>query len=152
MEIDNINIFDSVVFDDKSYGAILRDIYQNRDVRNDQINGLIDSLKYMMKKPADAVVLIPFMKEYLEIAVKNDENVVKLASIIQRSLTKVGNDGKSNWFNDDELKDLTANMPPEDKQELLDVINTHNNIEEKIKKVNDIQQSAEELLAELEDK
>ena len=40
----------------------------------------------MIKNMTDASVMVPLVKEYLEISVKNDDNLVKLTAIIQRLL------------------------------------------------------------------
>ena len=38
----------------------------------------------MIKTPNDAIVIVPMIKEYLDVGVKNDEQLVKLAAIVQR--------------------------------------------------------------------
>jgi len=77
---------DSLLFDDKSFADLLKDVYTNTKKKEVQINGLIDQLKPMIKNMTDASVMVPLVKEYLEISVKNDDNLVKLTSIIQRLL------------------------------------------------------------------
>ena len=41
----------------------------------------------------DATLIVPLIKEYLEIGVKNDEQLVKLATIIQRMQNSSTNSG-----------------------------------------------------------
>lgn len=77
---------DLVIFDDKKFSDILRDIYINNKKKEAQINALIDGLKPLIKNVNDASMMVPLIKEYLEVSVKNDEHLVKLASIIQRLL------------------------------------------------------------------
>lgn len=75
---------DSLLFDDKSFSDLLRDVYNNTKKKELQINTLIDQLKPLIKNMTDASLMVPLIKEYLEISVKNDDNLVRLTAIIQR--------------------------------------------------------------------
>ena len=77
---------DAMLFDDKSFSDLLRDIYNNTNKKELQIVGLIDQLKPMIKNMTDASLMVPLIKEYLEVSVKNDDNLVKLTAIVQRLL------------------------------------------------------------------
>ena len=77
---------DTLLFDDKSFSDLLRDVYANTKKKENQINGLIDQLKPLIKNMTDASLMVPLIKEYLEISVKNDDNLVRLTGIIQRLL------------------------------------------------------------------
>lgn len=77
---------DSLLFDDKSFSDLLRDVYNNTKKKENQINGLIDQLKPLIRNMTDASLMVPLIKEYLEISVKNDDNLVRLTGIIQRLL------------------------------------------------------------------
>lgn len=81
---------DSIIFGDKSFSDLLQDIYSNSKKKDAQINGLIDQLKPLIKNVADAAMMVPLIKEYLEVSVKNDEHLVRLAAIVQRLLVAVG--------------------------------------------------------------
>lgn len=77
---------DTPLFDDKSFSDLLRDVYTNTKKKEAQINGLIDQLKPLIRNMTDASLMVPLIKEYLEISVKNDDNLVRLTAIIQRLL------------------------------------------------------------------
>ena len=77
---------DSVIFGDKKFSDILNEIYNNQKKKEKQITGLISQLKPLMVNIDDARQIVPLIKEYLEIGVKNDEQLVKMATIIQRAL------------------------------------------------------------------
>jgi len=81
---------DSIIFGDKSFSDLLQDIYTNSRKKDTQINGLIDQLKPLIKNVADAAMMVPLIKEYLEVSVKNDEHLVRLAAIVQRLLVAAG--------------------------------------------------------------
>ena len=59
-----------------------------------------------------AVQIIPMLKEYLEINVKNDEQLVKLATIVQRMATAKVNTGSEDEFgiSDKEKEQLLASI------------------------------------------
>lgn len=77
---------DSLLFDDKSFSDLLRDVYANTKKKETQINALIDQLKGLIRNITDASMMVPLIKEYLEVSVKNDDNLVRLTGIVQRLL------------------------------------------------------------------
>ena len=56
----------------------------------------------------DATVVVPLIKEYLEIGVKNDEHLIKMAAIVQRAQSR-STDGSSEML-----------LTEEEKKQLLD--------------------------------
>lgn len=105
-----------VIFDDKTFSDLLRDIYINSKKKETQINGLIDSLKPLIRNTADASMMVPLIKEYLEVSVKNDEHLVRLASIVQRLLIAVDKGDKD----DGVLTDAERKQLLNEAQEILD--------------------------------
>jgi hypothetical protein len=89
------------LFKGKSFSDLMSDIYHNSKKKERQINTLIQELQPLIKNISDATVIVPLIKEYLEVSVKNDEHLVKLAAIVQR-LVSAGNrtneDGSTNEF------------------------------------------------------
>lgn len=77
---------DTKLFDDKSFSDLLRDVYNNTKKKQSQVDILIEQLKPLIKTTHDAPLIVPLLKEYLEISVKNDDNLVRLTGIIQRLL------------------------------------------------------------------
>ena len=75
---------DSVVFGGKKFSDILEEIYNNQKKKDKQISTLIGELKPLVQEIGDATLIVPLIKEYLEISVKNDEQLIKMATIIQR--------------------------------------------------------------------
>jgi 2',3'-cyclic-nucleotide 2'-phosphodiesterase (5'-nucleotidase family) len=84
---------DFEVFKNKKFSSILEEIYENQKKKSKQINALINELKPLINDIGDATLIVPLIKEYLEIDVKNDDQLVKLATIIQR--ITVNSAGKS---------------------------------------------------------
>lgn len=75
---------DKIVFGKKKFSDLLGEIYDNQKKKENQISTLIGELKPMVQEIGDATLIVPLIKEYLEIGVKNDEQLIKLATIIQR--------------------------------------------------------------------
>jgi len=78
---------DSIVFGKKKFSDILSEIYDNQKKKEKQITGLILELKNLVTDIGDATLIVPLIKEYLEISVKNDDQLIKMATIIQRVLS-----------------------------------------------------------------
>lgn len=81
---------DDKIFNDKSLADVMADIYTNSKHKHTQINSLIEKLQPLITSTDDASIMVPLIKEYLEISVKNDEQLVKLAQIIQRLINAAG--------------------------------------------------------------
>jgi hypothetical protein len=108
---------DSVLFDDKTFSDLLRDVYQNTKKKELQINGLIDQLKSLIRNINDASMMVPMIKEYLEVSVKNDDNLVRLTAIIQRLLVTNSKENKEGELG---LTDQERQQLLSEAQELLD--------------------------------
>lgn len=95
------------VFDGKNLSDIFQEIYTNHETKKNDIKELIGSLTPLIEGLGDATLLVPLIKEYLEISVKNDDQLVKLAQIVQRidSGKKAGASGNS-FFDFSDLQGL----------------------------------------------
>tara|TARA_B100001778_G_scaffold324901_1_gene319801 strand:- start:3027 stop:3377 length:351 start_codon:yes stop_codon:yes gene_type:complete len=83
---------DNIVFKKKKFSDILSEIYDNQKRKEAQITGLISELKPLINDIGDATLIVPLIKEYMEIGVRNDEQLIKMATIVQRALNNSGND------------------------------------------------------------
>lgn len=92
--------FNQVIFKDKTFSNLLEDIYKNATRKEKEIKSLIDQLKPMIQEPGDAMMLVPLLKEYMEIAVKNDDALIKMAGIVQRAMSNTQGDGDGGILSD----------------------------------------------------
>lgn len=101
--------FDKIIFGKKKFSDLLKEIYDNQKKKETQISSLIGELKTLIGDIGDATMIVPLIKEYLEIGVKNDEQLVKLAQIIQKMVHASNDNEKGNAFNisDEEKAQLT---------------------------------------------
>jgi ferritin len=100
---------DSIIFGKKKFSDILEEIYRNQKKREDQVSSLISELKPLVQEIGDATLIVPLIKEYMEIGVKNDEALIKMATIIQRVLQNQ-NDGEGLGITDEEKTQLLEEM------------------------------------------
>ena len=75
---------DYEIFEGKTLSDVFKDIYDNSKTNKTQLEVLMKEVVGFIKDGDTAVQIIPMLKEYLEINVKNDEQLVKLATIVQR--------------------------------------------------------------------
>ena len=81
------------LFGKKTYADLLKEIHTNQKDKEVQLRSLIEGLKPMVTTPGDAVIMVPLIKEYLELAIKNDDALIKMAGIIQRAMNTRMADG-----------------------------------------------------------
>ena len=78
---------DTDVFDGKKLSDILKDIHDNSLGKRQNISSVITQLTGMIKSADDAVLLVPLIKEFYDVGIKNDEHMVKVATIVQRLIS-----------------------------------------------------------------
>jgi len=117
------------LFDGTSFSDLMRDVYHNSKKKSRQIDSLIQELRPMIKNVGDATVMVPLIKDYLEVSVKNDDALVKLAAIVQRIVSASARDDDGNEFGmsdeerrrlleeaEEEIKSIQETTKPEVKQ------------------------------------
>lgn len=100
------------IFKGKTFSGLMEDIYTNSKNKEGQINELIMQLQPMIKSIGDATIIVPIIKEYLDVAVKNDDHLIKLAAIVQRGISaaKAVGDGTGVLLSEDEKKQLLSSV------------------------------------------
>lgn len=94
---------DKIIFGKKTLSDLFKEIYDNSREKDKQIRALIGELKELIEGIEDATLVVPMIKEYLEIAVKNDKHLIDMASIVQRLETALGKGG-SDMFDPSEIQ------------------------------------------------
>ena len=99
--------FETEIFKGKSLSDLFSEIYDNSRKKDKQISTLISELKPLIEDVGDATLVVPMIKEYLEIGVKNDDQLVKIATIVQRLETSIQKStGDTDWFDSVDLQAL----------------------------------------------
>ena len=95
------------IFEGKTFEDLTKDIYENQKNKKLQLDLLIQEIHGMIQTLDDAVMVAPLIKELFDVAVKNDEHLVKLAGVIQRIIAKSSTgDDESMLLSDSEKEDL----------------------------------------------
>ena len=107
---------DKEIFKGKTLSNLFEEIYNNSKETKTQVKGLIGELKPLIENIGDATLLVPMIKEYMEIGVKSDEHLIKLATVIQRieAIQAKGGDGEMFDFSD--LQDLLDEQEENQKE------------------------------------
>tara|TARA_Y100000996_G_scaffold399818_1_gene369208 strand:+ start:54 stop:407 length:354 start_codon:yes stop_codon:yes gene_type:complete len=100
---------DNLIFGKKKFSDILSEIYDNQKKKEKQITGLISELKPLVSDIGDATLIVPLIKDYMEIGVRNDEQLIKMATIVQRALNNSG-DGDSLGITEEEKNQLMEEL------------------------------------------
>lgn len=124
------------LFDGKNLSDLFRDIYNNQINKKKNISELIESLRKLIRNVGEATVIAPIIKDLIEVSVKNDEHLVKLATIAQRlAAAEAKGIGEDGWLSEYEKSQL-----------LSDLEDTVNQIEEKNnEKITELQIEIEEI-------
>ena len=106
---------DYEIFKGKSLSSLFQDIYENQNYNRKQLDVLTRNITSMIKDGDTAVQIVPMIKEYLEINVRNDELLVKLAGIVQKIITAESKGESESEFGLSEVE----------KQEIMNTILEH---------------------------
>jgi 2',3'-cyclic-nucleotide 2'-phosphodiesterase (5'-nucleotidase family) len=101
--------FDNVVFKNKKFSDILEEIYNNQQKKDKQVTALINELKPLISDIGDATLIVPLIKEYMDISVKNDDILIKMAALAQRAMATTTSDGQLT-ISDEEKEQLLSTM------------------------------------------
>ena len=122
---------DYEIFDGKSLSSLFKDIYDNTQHNRKQLDVLTRELVQFIKDGDSAVQMVPMIKEYLEINVKNDDQLVKMASVVQRLISAEGRVGSEDEYglSEEEKTQLLSGMEDTIKDLQVESDKIHNKIE-----------------------
>ena len=101
------NFDDVTLFGSTSLSDIFKQIHRNNKDTDKQINELIDALKPLASSNAgSAVMLMPTVKDLIDVNVKNNEQLIKMAGIAQRASTASANNNPETFFDPSEIQQL----------------------------------------------
>ena len=106
---------DKEIFKGKTLSDLFGEIYDNSKETKGQVKALIGELKPLIENIGDATLIVPMIKEYMEIGVKNDEHLIKLATVIQRIETAQAK-GETDQFDFSDLQDLLEEQEQIEKE------------------------------------
>jgi len=101
---------DKNIWGKKKFSDILEEIYNNQKKKEAQISALIGELKPLINDIGDATLIVPLIKEYMELGIKNDEQLIKMATIIQRALATGKSEDEGFGMTEDEKAQLLSEV------------------------------------------
>ena len=125
---------DYEIFKGKSLSSLFQDIYENQNYNRKQLDVLTKNITSMIKDGDTAVQIVPMIKEYLEINVRNDELLVKLANIVQKIISSENKGEAEREFGISELE----------KQDIMNTILEHD--------TKDLQETSDKIRKDIESK
>lgn len=126
---------DKEIFDGKTFSSLAKDIYFNSTRKSAQIEQLIKDLRTMVKDAGSATVIAPMIKDYIDVSVKNDDQLIKLSAVLQRFLSGSSSSddagGGGGGLTDMEKEQLLQSV----KKEVEEISKTDDTIEKDFKKI-----------------
>ena len=104
------NKFDTVIFGNKTFSKLLKDRYDNSNRTENQIAELIAEIRPFITNTQQAVMLVPLIIQYMDVKVKNNEHLVKMAGVVQRAMAEKNGDSSELLLSDAELQALTDSL------------------------------------------
>jgi hypothetical protein len=123
---------DITLFGTKSLADLFKQIHKNNKDTDTQINELIEVIKPMITNAGSVVMIMPTVKDLIDVNVRNNDQLIKMAGIAQRAASvNIANSDSSFLPDLDEIQHLLdeQNIIKEESNKLL--IET-NNIQKQI--------------------
>ena len=106
------------IFEGKTFQDLTKDIYDNQKNKKLQLDLLIQEIHGFIQTIDDVVMVAPLIKELFDVAVKNDEHLVKLAGVVQRIIAKSAGTNEESFLLSDQEKEDLINALQEDVNDL----------------------------------
>ena len=116
---------DFKLFGDKNFSDLSEEIYNNTKLKKTQIDLLIQEVHGYIQGIEDIAIVGPIIKELMDVGIKNDDNLVKLATLYQRIMSKQPiDDSDVGLLSEEEKEQLMASLEDvaEDLQKKKDEI------------------------------
>ena len=99
------------IFGDKNFSDLSQEIYENNKLKKTQIDLLIQEVHGYIQGIEDIAIVGPIIKELMDVGIKNDDNLVKLATIYQRIMSKQPiDDSDVGLLSEEEKEQLMATL------------------------------------------
>jgi methanogenic corrinoid protein MtbC1 len=105
-----MNNLESNIWGKKKFSDLLKEIYDNQKKKEAQISALIGELKPLINDIGDATLIVPLIKEYMELGIKNDEQLIKMVNIAQRALASNKSEDEGFGMTEDEKAQLLSEV------------------------------------------
>jgi hypothetical protein len=104
------------IFGKKKMSDLFQEIYDNSKKKSKQISTLIAELKLLIESTQDASIIVPLIVQYLDVSVKNDDHLIKIAAILQRAMQKSGDSGSDFTLSEKDIAQIQAEIKSFEKK------------------------------------
>jgi hypothetical protein len=127
---------DFELFPGKNLSGLFQDIYNNQVNKKKHISEVIAELRKMVRHAGDMAIIGPIVKDLIDTSVKNDDALIKLATIAQRIVAaEKKSEGDEGFLSAAEREQLLKEIEQvQDEVERIDSI--ENELEEVKQKIN----------------
>ena len=102
---------DFKIFGDKNFSDLSQEIYENSKLKKPQIDLLVQEVHGYIQGIEDIAIVGPILKELMDVGVKNDDNLLKLATVIQRIMNKQADvTEETSLLSEDEKEELMSSL------------------------------------------
>jgi len=117
---------DFELFPGKDLSGLFQDIYNNQLNKKKHISELIQEMRNAIRHAGDMAIIGPIIKDLIDTSVRNDEQLLKLATIAQRIMaSNQKSEGDDGFLTKEEREQLLQEI-----QQVEDEINDNGKIEE----------------------
>ena len=102
---------DFKIFGDKNFSDLSQEIYETSKLKKTQIDLLVQEVHGYIQGIEDIAIVGPILKELMDVGVKNDDNLLKLATVIQRIMNKQA-----------DVTEETSLLSEDEKEELMNAL------------------------------
>jgi len=122
---------DFELFPGKNLSGLFEDIYNNQISKKQRISEVIQEMRNMVRHAGDLAVVGPLINNLIETSVKNDDLLIKLATIAQRLvISNNKSEGEEGYLSAEERNQLLQEI-----NEVEDMVMANDEIEEVKKKI-----------------
>jgi len=125
------------LFPGKNLSGLFEDIYNNQINKKKHISEIIHEIRKGIRHAGDLAVLGPVIKDLIDTSVRNDDQLIKLATIAQRiMLANNKSEGDSGFLTEAEREQLLAEIEQvqEEVQRMDSIENEVEELKQKISK------------------
>ena len=123
------------LFPGKNLSGLFEDIYNNQITQKRNISEFIAEMRKLIRHSGDMAVIGPIIKDLIDTSVRNDDQLLKLATIAQRiMLANNKSEGDSGFLTDAEREQLLAEIE-QVQEEVQRMDSIENEVEELKQKI-----------------
>jgi argininosuccinate lyase len=117
---------DFELFPGKNLSGLFEDIYNNQINKKKHISDIIHEMRKSIRHSGDMAVIGPIVKDLIDTSVRNDEQLIKLATIAQRIIaSNQKSEGEDGFLTKEEREQLLQEL-----QEVEDEVANNDKVEE----------------------